>query len=239
MKESKTKKLRDFIKSHEMRYFVTYQDYIGQTHIKKAFKVEINNNVYWLYFRYGDRPEIIAENTLVKTMAEAKAKADKLREAHKRKKEKESKEKKEKFTEVTKYLERFDTWDLRKGYGDEIKQECQPFVDAITRIFNRLPDKQKQDETQAFINMLLRYIQTGTFYNQGKMFRKEQVVQIEYGKDGSVCVELTNGDKITPADRNFTSLIKAVFGSNTDGWYYTSVEYPEKERDEVEHPKWK
>ena len=217
MKESKTKKLRDFIKSHERRYFVTYQDYSGQTHIKKAFKVEINNDVYWLYFRYGDRPEIIAENTLVKTMAEAKAKAEKLREAHKRKKEKEAKEKKEKFTEVTKYLERFDTWDLRKGYGDEIKQECQPFVDAITRIFNRLPDKQ----------------------NQGKMFRKEQVVQIEYGKDGSVCVELTNGDKITPADRNFTSLIKAVFGSNTDGWYYTSVEYPEKERDEVEHPKWK
>lgn len=43
MKESKTKQLRDFIKSHEMRYFATYQDYSGQTHIKKAFKVEINS----------------------------------------------------------------------------------------------------------------------------------------------------------------------------------------------------
>lgn len=38
MKQGKVKQLRDFIKSHEKRYFVEYSDYSGQTNIKKAFK---------------------------------------------------------------------------------------------------------------------------------------------------------------------------------------------------------
>lgn len=218
-----------------MRYFVVYNYNSGQTHIKKAFRVEIGNDLYWLHFRNGKRPEIITENTLVKTMAEAKAKAEKLREAHKKKKAKEAKEKKEKLDEVTSYLECLNVWDILKNYN-EIKQECQPFVDAVKRVYKHLPDEQKTEEKQAHINMLLRYIKTGTFYSQGRMFRKEQVVQIEYGKDGSVRVELTNGDKITPVNRNFTSLIKAVFGDNTDPWYYADVKYPEGEKDVIERP---
>ena len=75
MKQGKAKQLRDFIKSHEMRYFVDFSDYSGQVHIKKAFKVEINKTEYWIYFSYGDRPELKEERCLLKTMEEAKAKA--------------------------------------------------------------------------------------------------------------------------------------------------------------------
>ena len=238
MKESKEKNLRDFIKSHEMRYFVEYSDYSGQVHIKKAFKVEINKDEYWVHFSYGDRPSLIQERLLVKTMEEAKTKAIKLRDTHQKKKKAERDAAKAKLKEVTEYPENTRYWDLKEGYGNDakIKDDYQPLVYAISRIYRDLPSKEKDDE-QTYINTLERYIQTGTIYTQGMSFSKEHIVSVKYGEDGAVQIELINGTKIIPVSHAVANLIRVIFGQRQDNWSYKKVRFPEGKYDDMEEPK--
>ena len=145
MKQGKAKQLRDFIKSHEMMYFVEHSDYSGQTHIKKAFKVEINNNEYWVYFAYGDHPEIKDERILLKTMDEAKAKAQKLRDEHQRKKKEAADKHKERMEDVVKFLNNLSWYDYEDWNSEEIKPKGQPIAEAIRRVYACMPRREKDD----------------------------------------------------------------------------------------------
>ena len=233
MKESKAKQLRDFIKSHEMRYFVDFSDYSGQVHIKKAFKVEINKTEYWIYFSYGDRPELKEERCLLKTMEEAKAKAQKMREAYQKKKKEKDAARKAKFEEVTCYLNNFGMFDITKWDGDNrvVKPECKDFVEAIKNLYDEIPDREKDDQL-TYTQELERYIEHGTIYTQGMTFRKEHIISVKYGKDGSVEIKLIDGTTIIPVSRSVTNLIKTIFGRNLS-WTYNHVKFPEGTHDEM------
>lgn len=234
MKESKTKQLRDFIKSHEMRYFVTYSEYSNQAHIKKAFKVEINNAEYWVYFAYGDRPEIKDERILLKTIDEARAKVQKLREKHQKEKKEAAENRKAKLAEVTKFIENFRWWDYKNWNSEEIKPEAQPFAKAISYLYADMPRREKDDE-QTYIGLLERYIRYGTIYTQALAFRKEHVVSIKYGEYNAVQIELINGTTIIPKSESVTKLIKVIFGDKSDSWSYNDIKEPESKYDKIEN----
>ena len=178
MKESKLKQLRDFIKSHEMRYFVENSKYSSQTHIKKAYKVEINNNVFWVHFCYGDSPVIKDERILLKTMDEAKAKAKKWRDEYQSKKIKDADKYQSMFEDVTNFLNGFSWYDYKVWGSDEIKPNGQPFAEAIRRVYDCMPRLEKDDE-QTYIKLLENYIKNGTIYTQAMSFRKEQEVRVK------------------------------------------------------------
>ena len=237
MAERSTKQLRDFIKTHEMRYFASYSEYSGKTHIRKAFKVEIDNGVYWVSF-YGDRPEVLSQTdvktNLFASIKDAKARTEKLRENRKKKKAEEKKQARAKLDDVTEYLKDFRMWDARIGYGPEIKPEYQGFVDAIKKLYYDMPDREKTDTQSNLIKLLADYIRTGTFYSQGLSFRKEQVVCVKHGKGNAVEIELTNGTKITPVSVNFAFLISTVFNSG-DSWEYDFY-FPSGKHDKIETP---
>lgn len=234
-KQSKVKQLRDFIRSHEMRYFVEQYEYRDQMYIKKAFKVEINNQVYWVYFSYGDQPEIKDERILLKTMAEAKAKAQKLRDEIKRKKAEAAAKRKAELEYVTKFLNDFNWYSYQDWNSEEIKPQGQPFAQAIKRVYANMPRKEKDDE-QTYINLLEYYIKHGTIYTQAKSFRKEQVVSVRYGEQGAVEVELVNGTTIIPKSNAVTNLIKTIFGDRLDSWSYNDVKEPTDKFDKIETP---
>ena len=234
MKQGKTKQLRDFIKSHEMRYFVEHSDYSGQTHIKKAFKVKINNNEYWVYFSYGDRPEIKDERILLKTMDEAKAKVQELREKHQKEKKEAEENRKAKLAEVTKFIENFSWYDYSDWNSSEIKPKGRPFAEAIKRVYGYMPRREKDDE-QTYIELLERYIRYGTIYTQAFAFPKEHVVSLKYGEDNAVQIELINGTTIIPKSKSVTKLIKVIFGDKLDSWSYNDIKEPESKYDKIKN----
>ena len=236
MKQGKAKQLRDFIKSHEMRYFVEHSDYSGQTHIKKAFKVEINNNEYWVYFCYGDHPEIKDERILLKTMEEAKAKAQKLRDEHQRKKKEAADKHKERMEDVVKFLNNLSWYDYEDWNSEEIKPEGQPIAEAIRRVYASMPHREKDDE-QTYIGLLENYIKHGTIYTQAISFRKEHVVSVKYGEHGAVEIELINGTTIIPKSNAVSNLIKTIFGERLDSWSYNEVKEPTDKFDKMKEPK--
>ena len=236
MKESKTKKLRDFIKSHEIRYFVAHSNYSGQTYIKKAFKVEINNNEYWVHFAYGDRPEIKDERILLKTMGEAKAKAQKWRDEHQQEKKEAADKRKARLEDVTKFLNDFSWYEYQDWNSEEIKPKGQPIAEAIKRVYANMPRREKDDE-KTYINLLENYIKHGTIYTQAMTFRKEHVVSVKYGEDGAVEVELINGTTIIPKSNCVTNLIKTIFGNRLDMWSYNDVKEPTDKFDKIDKHK--
>ena len=230
-----TKQLRDFIKSHEMRYYACISEYCGRTYIKKAFKAEVNNEVYWIHFSYGERPIVLGQTdikyNLFASIKDAKTRAEELRDVHKKKMAAEKKERQAKLEEVTKYLKDFRMWDVRKGYGEEIKPEYQDFVDAIKVLYSDIPDREKMDSQSNYIKLLADYIRTGTFYTQGISFRKEQVVYVKHGNGNAVEIELINGMRIKPVSEKFCSLINIVFNSS-NSWGYNFF-YPTGTHDEI------
>ena len=232
-KESKIKKLRNFIKSHEVWYFV--DDSFNQVHIKKAYPVELDNVVYWIHFAYGEAVHNLTarqEKLLFSTMAEAKAKAEQMRKENAERRTKRRKEEKEKFNEITKYLENFSVWDIVNYNLQEIKPEYKSFADAIEHLYSQLPDKRKRDK-DVYIKLLENYIKHGTIQTQGLSFTKEQVVTLKYGEYSGVRVELTNGTTINPANEKVIALIKLVFGENATDWHWNDAEVPQDGNDEI------
>ena len=233
MTKGKTKQLRDFIKSHEMRYFVVHSDYSGQTHIKKAFKVEINNNEYWVHFAYGDRPEIKDERIMLKTIVEAKAAAQKWRVEHQQKKKEAADKYKDRLEDVTKFLNNFNWYGYKDWNSEEIKPKGQPIAEAIKRVYANMPRSEKDDE-QTYIKLLENYIKHGAIYTQGMSFRQEHVVSVKYGEYGAVEIELINGTTIIPKSNSVTKLIKTIFGERLDSWSYNDVKEPTDKFDKIE-----
>ena len=225
-----SKELRDFIKTHEMRYSVEHNG--GETRIIKAFKVEIDNAEYWVHFVYGDSPRLIDVRELVKTMEEAKAKAQKLRDEYQRKKKKCNDEKKAKMDEVVAFLNDFGWYGYTDWDTKEIKPSGKAIAAAVKRVYSDMPEREKDDK-DTYIGLLENYIRTGNIYSQGSSFHKDQVVLVKYGFDGSVMVELTNGTTIIPKSHGVTELIRTIFGSNFDRWGYNSVKYPTDEKDSI------
>ena len=235
MNQSKVKQLRDFIESHEVRYFFTHSDYRGQANIKKAYKVEINNKEYWVNFSYG-RPEIKDERILVKTMEEAKAKAQKWREQFQKEKKEAAAKKQAMLENVTNFLNSFSWYDYKDWDKDEVKPKAQPLAKAIKKVYGNMPRIEKDDEL-TYIELLENYIKHGTIYTQALSFRKEHVVSVKYGKYGAVEVELINGTTIIPKSSSVTNLIKTIFGTRLDSWSYDDVKEPKDKYDKMEKPK--
>lgn len=222
------KELRAFIENHEKRY------YVKDTRIYKAFKVELGNDTVWIWIYYG-YPKVLSAKgmkTLFPTMSEARAYADKVREANTIKKKKEKAEDDRKLEEVTSYLENFNIYKIRKIWKDEIIPLGIPFIKAVGKVYYQIPKRYKTETEKGYEEMLEQYIKTGVFYTQGLAFRKENVLCIRYG-GLSVQIELTNGTKITPASYNFIKLIKLVFGDNYDTWHY-DINFPEGELNVIE-----
>ena len=239
MKQSKAKQLRDFIESHEMRYFVENSEYSGRTHIKKAFKVEINNAEYWVHFSYGrDHPSLIDEKVLLKTEEEAKAKAVKMRSEYQRRKRNEAAKEKARLADVTEFLNNFDWYDYKDWDSQEIKPEGQPLARAVRRAYNNMPSKEKNDY-RTYIALLENYIEHGTIYTQAMSFRKEHVVSVKYGEDSSVEIKLTDGTSIIPKSKYVTNLIKTIFGDSdsVDTWIHNDVHYPIDKLDIIKEAK--
>lgn len=225
-----TDQLRDFIKSHEMRYFVENPDYRGMTYIHKVFKLGINGIECWVYFQYGTRPIIIDEKRVKKTVAEAKVEAKRLRDEFQRKAQEVTKRRIQHIEDATKVLCEICGYDR---YDDEgVRQAMQGLKKEIKRIYNQLPDCES-DDNETYIDLLEHYIKHGTIITQGIAFTKDRVVGVMYGRD-AVKVKLTNGTTIIPKGRDVTKLIKTVFGENISRWTLNNVRPPEGEHDEIE-----
>jgi hypothetical protein len=233
MNQSKVKQLRDFIESHEMRYFVQHYEWSNQTYIRKAFKLVINDNEYWIHFINSSRPEIISEKILLKTMEEAKAKAQKLRDQHREKNKEVAAKEQAVLEDVTKFLNSFDWYDYRNWRTEEITQKGKPLAEAIKRVYLAMPRREKDDE-QTYISLLENYIRYGTIYTQALSFRKEHVVSVKYGENGEVKVELTNGTTIIPKSDSVINLISTIFGTRLDSWSYNDVKEPKDKYDQIE-----
>lgn len=226
-----------------MRHYVL--EGYSQVSIKKAYCVDIDGaGKHWVNFSYGSRPNLLTntevKTRLFKTMEEAKTCAERLRTNRKKKKEAEKKKADDFFKQVTDYLTDFRMYGLNgitTGWGRnaDIKPKGKAFVDAIKRIYNDLPSKEKYETLHDCIKLMTNYIRTGTFYSQGLSFRKEQVVCVKHGKEGAVEIELTNGMKIRPVSANFALLINAVFNSD-DSWNYNFY-YPQGDHNEIKESK--
>jgi len=233
MNQSKVKQLRDFIESHEMRYFVQHYEWSNHTYIRKAFKLVINDNEYWIHFINSSRPEIISEKILLKTMEEAKAKAQKLRDQHREKNKEVAAKEQAVLEDVTKFLNSFDWYGYRNWHTKEITQKGKPLAEAIKRVYLAMPRREKDDE-QTYISLLENYIRYGTIYTQALSFRKEHVVSVKYGENGEVKVELTNGTTIIPKSDSVINLISTIFGTRLDSWSYNDVKEPKDKYDQIE-----
>ena len=222
--------LRSFIKENEMRYFV-FND-CGKIFIKKAFKVTLRDKDYFVRFSYGFRPYVLTtnevKNYLFKTMEEAKAKAEQLRAEQRKKAQKD----KEKIDEVTEFLSKTFLWDMKED--NKIKDEYKEFVNNIIRLYECT--SYLSDSDRGYISILENYIRTGSIYSQAMSFRKESVVRVKYGRDGSVALTLTNGMEITPASDKVARLVKLIFGGACDSWYNKSVSYPGIDHDKIVQP---
>lgn len=229
------KKIRDFIRSHEMRYVV--KEGYNNVHVSKAFNVSLEEGSYWITLAYGDTPEMLSEKEIKTMLFKSKAGADKLAEQiRERIRQKNADDKlaaKKKMDEVTKYLKGLCLYDIIDAW-DKVKEGCQDFIDAVRFAYNEvLPMKLKPESDEQYIEHLVRYIKTGTIYTQGIAFTKDQVACVKYGSDESIKVELRNGTKITPVSESVTELLRVLFG---DGgrWSFASIKRPEGEHDKVE-----
>ena len=233
---SEIKKLRDFIRSHEMRYYVTGNHNDSSILVRKAFKVLIGESVFWVYFQYGTYARILTpsevKNRLFETMAEAKAKTDELKAKRRKEQKKNDENAKADMEFVANYLGRF-SWYKYTDSNNMVKPEAKDFTKQLQWAYDRMPDKER-DNDRKYIKLLERYIRTGTIYSQGIAFRREQIVSVKYGEYGlCVEIELTNGNTIIPATDSVTKLIKTIFG-DCDSWYYTGVKMPENGKDKIE-----
>ena len=232
------KKIRDFIRSHEMRYVV--KEGYNNVHVSKAFNVSLEEGSYWITLAYGDTPEMLSEKEIKTMLFKTKAGADKLAEQmRERIRQKNADDKlaaKKKMDEVTKYLKGLCLYDIIDAW-DKVKEGRQDFIDAVRFAYNEvLPMKLKPESDEQYIEHLVRYIKTGTIYTQGIAFTKDQVACVKYGSDDSIKVELRNGTKITPVSESVTELLRVLFG---DGgrWSFSNIKRPEGEHDRVEE-KW-
>ena len=232
------KKIRDFIRSHEMRYVV--KEGYNNVHVSRAYNVSLEEGSYWITLAYGDTPEMLSEKEIKTMLFKSKAGADKLAEQiRERIRQKNADDKlaaKKKMDEVTKYLKGLCMYDITDVW-DKVKDGRQDFIEAIKYAYNEvLPKKLKPESDEQYIEHLVRYIKTGTIYTQGIAFTKDQVSCVKYGSDDSIKVELCNGVKITPVSESVNKLLRVLFG---DGgrWSFSNIKRPEGEHDRVEE-KW-
>jgi len=232
------KKIRDFIRSHEMRYVV--KEGYNNVHVSRAYNVSLEEGSYWITLAYGDTPEMLTDKEIKTMLFKTKAGADKLAEQiRERIRQKNADDKlaaKKKMDEVTKYLKGLCLYDITDVW-DKVKDGRQDFIEAIKYAYNEvLPKKLKPESDEQYIEHLVRYIKTGTIYTQGIAFTKDQVACVKYGSDDSIKVELRNGTKITPVSESVNKLLRVLFG---DGgrWSFSNIKRPEGEHDRVEE-KW-
>lgn len=229
------KKIRDFIRSHEMRYVV--KEGYNNVHVSKAFNVSLEEGSYWMTLAYGDRPELLSDKEIKTMLFKTKAGADKLaeqlRERIRQENAKKKKAAKEKMNEVAKYLKGLCLYDIIDVY-DNVKEGRQDFIEALRYAYNEvLPTKLKPESDEQYIEHLVRYIKTGTIYTQGIAFAKDQVACVKYGSDDSIKVELRNGTKITPVSESVNKLLRVLFGGG-GRWSFASIKRPDGEHDKVE-----
>lgn len=227
-----TKQIRDFIKSHEKRYYtVTEQSGERRTYIKKAFKVTLNSQDCWINLDYN-YPTILSQakvKLLVKTMDEAKRQAELARERAKEKKRKDVEDFRKAMINATDFMDSLFWHQIRNmaTSGDNAEKE---FIKCLKRTYDALPNQAKDDDYDSYVDMLERYIMKGTFLSQTLMFTKEQVVKIENGRNDAIEITLADGTRFVPANKNLVKIIRLVFGVR-GAWYRTNLDWPDGTRD--------
>lgn len=111
-----TKQIRDFIKSHEMRYYALTDGYgENRTYIKKAYKVKFNDQECWVSYDYGN-VRILSQDKvkrLVKTMPEVKKQADIFRKRVADKKRENAENFRKNMDIATDFIDRLGWYQLR------------------------------------------------------------------------------------------------------------------------------
>ena len=131
------KKIRDFIRSHEMRYVV--KEGYNNVHVSKAFNVRLEEGSYWMTLAYGDTPELLSDKEIKTMLFKTKVGADKLAEQlRERIRQKNAEAKlaaKEKMNEVAKYLKGLCMYDIIDAW-DKVKEGRQDFIEALKYVYN-------------------------------------------------------------------------------------------------------
>lgn len=204
MKEINLKELRDFIRTHEQRFYVE-QNCAGSMIINKAWKVEIEGKEVWVNFDCTKRPTLVHKKDLFKTTEEAKASIQLKKE-----------EKKKQISSTIQFLDSIRRYWITNGNGDVLK-EYVPLAKSVERFYRDLPHSIKESEEE-LIYLMEEYIRTGTIQIDGECFRKEQMVSATFRNEGAV-IKLVNDRTVITEREPIVKLLKVIFGYNS-WWRY-------------------
>lgn len=227
-----TKQIRDFIKSHEMRYYALTDGYgENRTYIKKAYKVKFNDQECWVSYDYGN-VRILSQDKvkrLVKTMPEVKKQADIFRKRVADKKRENAENFRKNMDIATDFIDRLGWYQLRDmANGNE---KGKKFVKMIKWAYASLPKEEQDDGNDSYVEMLERYVRYGTFVSQTLVFTKEQVVKIQWGERDAIEITLADGTRFIPVNERFVQLIKLVFGGRGN-WHMSRIKWPDSRFDQ-------
>lgn len=209
------KQLRDFVRSHEVRYLVfidrcIYGYAIG---VKRVYKVDVEGHTQWVRFSYGT-PYIVGEDdvklNLFKTRKEAEERAEAMRMVREAKKKKEAEERKKILDKAASILH--DNYSCMTDKNNKLKDEYKKIYAEAAKMVQRYgyePDKSEQ--LRQYVKRLERYVRTGAIaLDAGTTITKASVIRI----DKYYNVTLTDGTVIAPKDDDVIDLLRAIFGVN-------------------------
>lgn len=227
-----SKELIAFVKSHEKRFFVSVDYYGNIIDIKKAYKVELADEVRWVYFNYGN-PHILSAKqmkTLTPTREDAMELAEIMRREREARRKKEAEANKKILDKAASILHdrHYYITDKNGKVKDEYKEIYDEAASMVYR-YGYKPDE--SEELRQCVAELKHYIRTGMIYSQGRSFTKDSVARIEYGKE-SMKIIFADGSSIIPKEESTMCLLMTIFGQKLDGWYFEDVIEPMGEKDQ-------
>lgn len=224
--------IRKFVTSHEKRFFVSVDYYGNIIGTKKAYKVELADEVRWVYFNYGN-PHILSEKqmkTLTPTREDAMELAEIMRREREARRKKEAEANKKILDKAASILH--DKYYHITDKNGKVKDEYKNIYAEASKMVERY-GYEPDESVKLFqcIAKLKHYIKTGMIYSQGRSFTKDSVARIEYGK-GSMRIIFADGSSIIPKEESTMCLLNTIFGEKFDAWYFEDVTEPIGEKDQ-------
>lgn len=209
------KQLRDFVRSHEVRYlvFIDRRIYGYAIGVKRVYKVDVEGHTQWVRFSYGTT-YIVGEDdiklNLFKTRKEAEERAEAMRMVREVKKKEEAEERKKILDKAASILH--DNYFRMTDKDNKLKDEYKKIYAEAAKMVQRYgyePDK--SELWRRYANLLERYVRTGAIaLDAGTTITKASVIRI----DKYYNVTLTDGTVIAPKDDDVIDLLRAIFGVN-------------------------
>lgn len=224
--------IRKFVTSHEKRFFVSVDYYENIISVKKAYKVELADEVRWVYFNYGN-PHILSAKqmkTLTPTREDAMELAEIMRREREARKKKEAEANKKILDKAASILH--DKHYYITDNNGKVKDEYEKiYAEAASMVYRYGYKPDETEELKSCVAELKHYIRTGMIYSQGRSFTKDSVARIEYGKE-SMKIIFADGSSIIPKEKSTMCLLKTIFGEKLDAWYFEDVTEPMGEKDQ-------